>query len=578
MELVSPAAKFKFKAGQAAADKKKHLIRVIPVFREQDVDAMAALLPDGDAGAVKKILETHRGIGGFKGGDHQLLHIAEHNVLFGGLGKRGRFHPENCAALFRALGERLARFQNIIVEVVIPDDLSAAIDDYAARDDGPALALDFKKKPRAKTAAQGASSSKKKAVSKAGNKSADDEADDGIPDYSGPYTVEDLVQQMAVCLEIGAESMHVLKSKKDQKKDDATKNKITDVAFHAGNNKKLSAAVERGRAVAELLNGARYIASLPGNYLHPANYETYARQLAKQYGLKIQVWNAPALEKLGCGGILAVGQGSEIPPRMIALEYKPPKNVKSASARPLVLVGKGITFDTGGISIKPSGEMHEMKFDMCGSALVVHAVALAAARKLPIEVVGLIGVAENMPDGRAIKPGDVYTAYNGLTVEVQNTDAEGRLVLGDVLSYACETYDPLCIMDFATLTGAAIIALGHEAGGVMTASEDLYARISAASRRSLDRVWRLPHWDTYTAPLKSDTADVRNIGGRPAGTVTAMRFLSKFVDAKIPWAHVDIAGTAWRGKPSGSQGKGATGWGIRLMDQLMEDLGTEGRS
>ena len=331
----------------------------------------------------------------------------------------------------------------------------------------------------------------------------------------------------------------------------------------------LKDALKRGTTLGRMVNGARYVASLPGNHFTPDTCEKYTRALAKEFKLKIQVFNRQKLEKMGCGGIISVGRGSHIDPRMISLEYKPKK--KSFKGR-VVLVGKGITFDTGGISLKPPGDMHEMKFDMCGAGLVLHAMALAAERELPIEIVGLIGVAENMPGGAALKPGDVYTAYNGMSVEVQNTDAEGRLVLADVLSYAVETYKPDYLLDFATLTGACVISLGHEAAGVMTSTEELAERIDLASRKSLDRSWRLPHWKTYGERLKSDVADLRNIGDRAGGTLSAMRFLSNFVPRDVKWAHLDIAGTAWRGKGRGSQPGGATGWGIRMLNQFFENL------
>ena len=313
------------------------------------------------------------------------------------------------------------------------------------------------------------------------------------------------------------------------------------------------------------------MASLPANYLNPANYEQYVQSLAKKHNLKASVFHRSKLESMGCGGIVAVGKGSSIDPRMIILEYEP----HTSHDKPVVFVGKGVTFDTGGISLKPSQNMHEMKYDMCGSALAVQAIALAAAMKVPFPVVSLLGLAENMPSSTAIKPGDVYTAYNGSTVEVQNTDAEGRLILGDLLAYASEHYDPLCMLDFATLTGACVVALGNEAAAVLSASDDLYQRIQKASHRSLDRTWRLPHWPVYGEGLKSDVSDLRNIAERGAGTVSAMRFLAHFVDESIAWAHIDIAGTSWRKKPFASQGSGATAWGVRLLAAFMQDLEAE---
>jgi len=213
-----------------------------------------------------------------------------------------------------------------------------------------------------------------------------------------------------------------------------------------------------------------------------------------------------------------------------------------------------------------------MKYDMCGAAIVVHALALAAKRKLPVHVCGIVGIAENMPGGRAIKPGDVFTAYNGVTVEIQNTDAEGRLVLADLLSYACKNLKPGILFDFATLTGACVVALGHETAGLMTPDDELARRIDAMSRRSLDRTWRLPHWRQYGTGLKSDIADLRNIAGRDGGTITAFRFLSRFVEKGLPWAHFDIAGIAWHSKAYGPRTKGASGWGLAFLNRFFEDL------
>ena len=379
----------------------------------------------------------------------------------------------------------------------------------------------------------------------------------------------ELLSQAICCLVVGADSMDLLKKGRAAKTKKKPQTNVG-VEAHGMSVPDMRTAVERGGLMGRMVNGARYTGNLPGNHFDPAQAEKYTRALAKQFKLKVSVFNMKKLEEMGCGGIISVGKGSRIPPRMIILEYKP--TGKLAVSDPVVLVGKGITFDTGGISIKPSAVMHEMKFDMGGAAAVMHCVALAAARKLPVHVVGLLGMAENMPDGNAIKPGDVYTAYDGTTVEVQNTDAEGRLVLGDVLSYAAEKYTPAFMLDFATLTGACVVALGHHAAGVMSPSEELAERIDKASRKSLDRSWRLPHWFNYGAGLKSDVADLRNIAGRDGGAISAMRFLSNFVPSHIRWAHVDVAGTAWRGKDSGTQTKNGTGWGVRMVHQLLEDL------
>ena len=556
--MKNPELKLQFTAGEAAATKKAPRVTFIPVFKIKDARAAATRIADflGE-GALESVLESYFTSGGFSGRSGEILNLIPHGLVLGGIGPASSFHPESLGALFRNLGAKVMGYENITLNLFFSEELGDAIDDF----DRLSAPEPKKKKASAKKAA-------KKAQTKVIKENDDDS--DTLPDYLTPASLEESVSQAVACMQIGADNMELLKKDYAKKK---SKIGVIGIIAPGLSQAKVTAAVDRGLSMGRMVNGARYVASLPGNYFSPAEAEKYAKALASKYKLGIKVFNHTQLKKMGCGGIVAVGQGSVIPPRMIVLEYKPGGRKKSPpGTKPIVLVGKGVTFDTGGISIKPSPEMHEMKFDMCGSALVLHAVALAAERKLPVEVVGLVGMVENMPDGAAIKPGDVYTAYNGLTIEVQNTDAEGRLVLGDVLAYACEKYDPRYIMDFATLTGACVIALGHECGGVMTPNEELALRIDAASRKSLDRVWRLPHWHQYGAGLKSDISDARNIAGRPAGTISAMRFLAKFVKPGVPWAHFDIAGSAWRGKPSGTQCKGATGWGVRLVNQLLEDL------
>lgn len=335
-------------------------------------------------------------------------------------------------------------------------------------------------------------------------------------------------------------------------------------------NNSISEALEKSRVVSRYLNGARYIEHLPANYFTPIDFESRAKAIAKENKLKVIVFDEEKLKKDKFNGILSVARGSENPPRMIILEYSPKDAVTD---KKLVIVGKGLTFDSGGISIKPSAEMHEMKYDMSGAAAAIHAIGAIAALGYKVPVVAAIGVAENMPDGAAIKPGDVYTAYNGVTVEVQNTDAEGRLVLGDVLAYTSEKYSPEYLVDMATLTGAVIVALGHEAAGVMSNSIELSELLQKASTLSEDRIWELPFWEEYSEELKSDIADVKNItGGKGGGTVTASHFLAKFINEKSKWAHIDIAGTAWRSKASGTQCSGPTGYGVRLMVELAKEI------
>jgi leucyl aminopeptidase len=277
--------------------------------------------------------------------------------------------------------------------------------------------------------------------------------------------------------------------------------------------------------------------------------------------MKVQVLERADMQKLGMGSLLSVAQGSAQPPKFIVLEYRG----GAKSAKPVVLVGKGITFDTGGISIKPAPEMDEMKFDMSGAGTVLGTLKAVAELKLPLPVVGLIPTTENMPGGRATRPGDIVKSMSGQTVEILNTDAEGRLILCDALTYA-ERYQPAAVIDIATLTGACVIALGHVASGLFSNDDALATELLAASDAAYDRAWRMPVWDDYQEQLKSNFADFANIGGRPAGSVTAACFLSRFA-TKYKWAHLDIAGTAWRG----GKEKGATARPVPLLTQFLVD-------
>ena len=333
-----------------------------------------------------------------------------------------------------------------------------------------------------------------------------------------------------------------------------------------GELRRAAAGLEQGLAVAHGVSLAKDLGNLPGNVCTPAYLAGEARELAKRYRMKVTVLEREDMEKLGMGALLSVAAGSVQPPKLIVLEHRAgPKTQK-----PVVLVGKGITFDTGGISLKPGPEMDEMKFDMCGAASVLGAIKAAAEMKLPLNVVGIIPTTENMPGGRATKPGDIVTTMSGQTVEILNTDAEGRLILCDALTYA-ERFDPAVVVDLATLTGACVIALGHVASGLFANDDALARELLAAGELACDRAWRLPLWDDYQEQLKSNFADFANIGGRPAGSVTAACFLARFT-RKFKWAHLDIAGTAWkRGKE-----KGASGRPVPLLTQFL--VGRAGRS
>jgi len=323
--------------------------------------------------------------------------------------------------------------------------------------------------------------------------------------------------------------------------------------------KAVQQGLRRGRAVAAGVALARGCANRPGNHCTPTYLAEQARKLGREFDLKVDVFDRKAIEKLGMGSFLAVAQGSEEPPRFIVLRYEGAAKTQA----PLVLVGKGITFDTGGISIKPSAEMDEMKFDMGGAASVLGTLRAVAELKPKINVVGLIPTCENMPDGRSIKPGDVVTSLSGQTIEILNTDAEGRLILCDALTYA-ERFKPATVVDIATLTGACVIALGHHHSGLFTADEALAGELLGAGLAALDTCWRMPLDEEYDEVLKSNFADMGNVGPRAGGAITAAMFLRRFT-AKYRWAHLDVAGTAWK---SGTA-KGSTGRPVPLLTHFV---------
>ena len=315
----------------------------------------------------------------------------------------------------------------------------------------------------------------------------------------------------------------------------------------------------RGAAIAAGVDLARECANRPGNHATPSFLASEARRLGKQYGMKVEVLDRRQMEKLGMGSFLAVSQGSAEPPRFIVMRYDGAAKHKA----PVVLVGKGITFDTGGISLKPAAEMDEMKFDMGGAASVLGTLRAIGELRPKVNVVGLIPACENMPGGRAVKPGDVVRSLSGQTIEILNTDAEGRLILCDALTYA-ERFKPAAVVDIATLTGACVVALGHHHSGLFAADDALATDLLAASRHALDPAWRMPLDEEYDEALKSHFADMANVGPRPGGAITAAMFLKRFT-AKYPWAHLDVAGTAWK---SGAA-KGATGRPVGLLTHFV---------
>jgi leucyl aminopeptidase len=322
-----------------------------------------------------------------------------------------------------------------------------------------------------------------------------------------------------------------------------------------------------GAAIGAGQTRARGIQVLPGNVCTPSYVARTAEEIAARHGFGITVLDKAAIVREKMGALMAVAQGSAEEPRFIALEYK------GAEDAPVVLVGKGVTFDTGGISIKPAQNMEDMKYDMSGAAAVLGTFEALGRLKPPVHVVGLVPSTENMPSGTAVKPGDVVTSLSGKTIEIINTDAEGRLILCDALAYA-RRYDPAFAVDIATLTGAIVVALGHTATGVMGSDDELIEALRRAGERAGERVWPLPLWDEYRDLMKSDIADIKNSGGRPAGSISAGWFLREFVDG-FPWAHLDIAGTAYSDREDATRVKGPTGVGVRLFTELV--LGRQGQ-
>ncbi|HZD19080.1 MAG TPA: leucyl aminopeptidase [Burkholderiales bacterium] len=335
---------------------------------------------------------------------------------------------------------------------------------------------------------------------------------------------------------------------KSEKK--ATAPSLAKVTLPLSSNAQLEQALTEAEATADGTDLARTLGNLPSNICTPSYLAEQAKKLAREYKLEVEVFERRDIEKLGMGAFLAVTQASREPPKLIVLRYAG----AAKSNKPLAVVGKGITFDTGGISLKPAGEMDEMKFDMSGAGSVLGAIRALAGMKAPVNVVGIIPTCENMPGGAAIKPGDVVTTLSGQTVEILNTDAEGRLILCDALTYA-ERFKPEAVVNVATLTGACVIALGHVATGLFSNDQKLADELREAGDDAWDRVWQMPLWEEYQEQLRSNFADFANIGGRPGGSITAASFLARFT-RKQRWAHLDIAGTAWKsGREKGSTGR-----------------------
>ena len=347
-------------------------------------------------------------------------------------------------------------------------------------------------------------------------------------------------------------------------------NSIPNLTILIPKSEKVSKAIKIAEIVSDGTIYTKNIANLPPNECTPTTLANFAKIIAKKNNMRCNVISKNDLKKKGFGGITAVGQGSKNEPKLIILEY----NRGSRNEKPIVLVGKAVTFDTGGISLKPGEKMDEMKFDKCGGCTVIGIMKAVSELKLPINVVGIVPSVENMPSGESYRPGDIIKLYNGKTAEILNTDAEGRLILADALSYGEKQYSPKAIIDFATLTGACIIALGTNIAGMVSNNDKLTQKIIESSKRTTEEIWELPLNDDYMDMIKSDVADMKNVGiGRAAGTITAAAFLKNAIE-NTPWVHIDIAGVAWtqvatKDKPYNP--KGATGFGVRLILDYLQN-------
>ena len=329
--------------------------------------------------------------------------------------------------------------------------------------------------------------------------------------------------------------------------------------------KQLRDVRDQARAITDGVRTVRDLGNAPPNLVTPTRLAERAEEVAKEYGIKCTVYGRREIERMKMGGLLAVNRGSHEEPRFIVMEYAPRRAKKHVA-----LVGKGITFDSGGISIKPAEKMEEMKFDMCGAAAVIGTIQAAAALELPVHITGAIPSTENLPGGRAYKPGDIITMMSGKTVEIVNTDAEGRMILADALHYASQQ-KPDHLIDYATLTGACVVALGSEAAGLFSNDDELARKLIECGQRTGDRVWRLPEWDDYKDLIRSEWADMKNSGGRWGGAITAALFLKEYVDCPS-WAHLDIAGTAYAEHETPREARGATGAGVRVTVEFLESL------
>jgi leucyl aminopeptidase len=342
--------------------------------------------------------------------------------------------------------------------------------------------------------------------------------------------------------------------------------KELEVYFYTDDEKKLKSAIAKTLNVMEGVNFAKDLQNEPSNVLTPAELASRISFTLKGAGIKVKVFDEKEIKRRKMGGVFAVGKGSVNPPRFIVLEYN--GALRSKNKKKIALVGKGVTFDSGGISIKPSAHMSEMKADMSGAAVVAGAILAAAKTKLPVDIIGIIPAVENMPSQKALKPGDIVFTSSGKSIEIEDTDAEGRVILSDALEFASKA-KPDVIIDLATLTGHVVVALGEFVGGLFTNDEKLAEELYKTGLKTYDRLWRLPLWDDFNYQIKSDVADVKNLGRRWGGAITAAKFLERFVDKNIPWAHLDIAGPAMANDFNNYTKKYMTGFGVRLLFEYL---------
>jgi leucyl aminopeptidase len=349
---------------------------------------------------------------------------------------------------------------------------------------------------------------------------------------------------------------------------DKQKPTLAEVTIVGGGSDAAARWETRWQPVLDGVSLTRALVTEPANILYPETFVERCQAALKGTGIEVEVLTGDQMKKLGMGALIGVAQGSVRDPRMLIMKWAG----GTEGTAPVAFVGKGVTFDTGGISIKPAAGMESMKWDMGGAGAVAGAMLALARRKAKANIVGICGLVENMPDGNAQRPGDVVTSMSGQTVEVINTDAEGRLVLADAITYVQKEFKPATIIDLATLTGAILISLGHEFGGLFTPDDKLAQQLIAAGDETGDKLWRMPLHESFDRLIDSPIADMKNVGPREGGSITAAQFIQRFVDDGVKWAHLDIAGKAWADKPSSTYDKGATGYGVRLLDQFVETV------